>query len=86
MYSQLILPHSIVIYCIQLLNSLHEFPQRRVTGVGYYRFTGGYNNTHWLEIPLVVTAGLLLRLLSSFSFHASVLSYSGLGLLSVNSL
>ena len=40
MYSQLVLPHSIVIYCIWFLNGLHVF-QGSSTGVGCYRFKYG---------------------------------------------
>ena len=48
--------------------------------------TGINKNTHWLEIPLG-RAGLLLKLLSLSSFlGVCVLSYSGLGLLSLHSL
>ena len=65
MYSKLCLPHSIVIYCAQLLKfyigskgKVHELVH-----------TGDNKRTHWLEIPLG-RAGLLLKLLSSSSFRS----------------
>ena len=35
MYSLMILPHSTVIYCHEILNGLHESKGERVTRVGY---------------------------------------------------
>ena len=74
MYSQLYLPHSIVVYCASITTRvLHVFPKGNVQELVGTGVQHRYVHTHRLEIPLG-RAGLLLKLLSlSFSFLGAFL-------------
>ena len=67
MYPQLILPHSIVIYCIWFLNISHEF-QGSSTGVGYNRFKYGVQE-YTLSGNTAVNSRIAAETAEFSSFH-----------------